>query len=109
MAWLPESADAARHRGVHATQQPLQHDDRFSISGSQASERSEGELRLGECEHARFQFESAVPAHGGAIELVRTLDGEEVEVVEGFKRRRRPDLAERDLGLKEISPLDRAG
>jgi hypothetical protein len=50
-----------------------------------------------------------VPADAGAVELLRLLLGEEVEVGERVLERGLAELAERHFGGPEVALLDRAG
>ena len=57
----------------------------------------------------RLDLEPAVPANGGGLELLRLYLREQFEVVERDEQRRRPHLAEGELGTEEVALLDGAG
>ena len=65
--------------------------------------------RLRERQERCLRLEAAVPADAGPFELLRSLLGEEVEVVERGPERRLAELPERHFGAPEVVLLDRAG
>jgi hypothetical protein len=79
------------------------------LSASEGAQRGKSELRLSNGERRSLEFQPAMPADRGPVELVRAHVCQQLEVVDEHAQRRRARLADGDLGLEEVAPLDRAG
>jgi hypothetical protein len=81
--------------------------DRLGIAGAEAGEQGERQMGIGEPYPARLALQSAVPAHGRRLELLRLDLREELEIVEQIDQGGVPQLAQRDLGGPEVLRPDR--
>jgi hypothetical protein len=70
--------------------------------------RGKRELRLRDGQHSRLKLKPTVPTHRSPVELVRPHVGREFKVVDEDDQRRWRHLAEGELGLEEVAPLDGA-
>jgi hypothetical protein len=74
------SRNAPDHRRADASEKPPENRDRVALPRTQARQSAEGELRLGEGDRRRLQFEASVEANRRRLQLridwaMQDLDG----------------------------------